>query len=245
MAVFANLGGTTEATFKVGDVTISASAVSASRTQGLPDATGTVLLDTTTGDAAMLDVGTIAGTVAAGDHTHTGTYQPLDTTLTNLSGLDTDGLINLIRQPGEIQAFGHNSPAGNWLWCNGAAVSRTTYATLFAAIGTTWGAGDGSTTFNVPDLRRRTLVGSGGTSTGTLGNAVGSTGGAETHTLSTSEMPNHVHVGLGTTTVNLTSGGTGYGLGASGATQNTSSAGSGAAHNNIQPSAVVAYWIKY
>ena len=49
-------------------------------------------------------------------------------------------------------AGGLVAPAG-WLLCNGAAVSRTTYATLFLAIGTAWGAGDGSTTFNVPDFR--------------------------------------------------------------------------------------------
>ena len=49
-------------------------------------------------------------------------------------------------------AGGIVAPTG-WLLCNGAAVSRTTYATLFTAIGTQWGTGDGSTTFNVPDFR--------------------------------------------------------------------------------------------
>ena len=50
-------------------------------------------------------------------------------------------------------------PAG-WLECNGAAISRTTYPLLFSAIGTTWGAGDGSTTFTLPDFRHRVLAGS-------------------------------------------------------------------------------------
>lgn len=50
-------------------------------------------------------------------------------------------------------AFAANSPPTGWLKANGAAISRTTYASLFAAIGTTFGVGDGSTTFNVPDLR--------------------------------------------------------------------------------------------
>lgn len=55
--------------------------------------------------------------------------------------------------PGMIIAFGAaNAPTG-FLICNGAAISRTTYASLFAVIGTTWGTGDGSTTFNLPDLR--------------------------------------------------------------------------------------------
>ena len=55
--------------------------------------------------------------------------------------------------PGAIMAFARSTPPEGWLECNGQAVSRTTYAALFAAIGTTFGAGDGSTTFNVPDLR--------------------------------------------------------------------------------------------
>jgi hypothetical protein len=73
------------------------------------------------------------------------------------------------------------APTG-YLGCDGSAVSRTTYATLFAAIGITWGSGDGSTTFNLPDFRRRTAVGSGGTASEILGNTVGSVGGEEAHT---------------------------------------------------------------
>ena len=57
--------------------------------------------------------------------------------------------------PGAIMDFAMNSAPAGWLACDGAAVSRTTYAALFAAIGTTWGAGNGSTTFNVPDTRGR------------------------------------------------------------------------------------------
>ena len=54
---------------------------------------------------------------------------------------------------GAIMAFAMNSVPAGWLSANGSAVSRTTYSALFAAIGTTHGAGDGSTTFNVPDLQ--------------------------------------------------------------------------------------------
>lgn len=54
---------------------------------------------------------------------------------------------------GAISAFAMNTPPTGWLKADGSAVSRTTYATLFAAIGTTFGVGDGSTTFNLPDLR--------------------------------------------------------------------------------------------
>ena len=64
---------------------------------------------------------------------------------------------------GTIQAYGGASSAipQGWLYCNGAAVSRTTYAELFAVIGTSFGAGNGSTTFNIPDLRGEFLRGAG------------------------------------------------------------------------------------
>lgn len=60
---------------------------------------------------------------------------------------------------GMVAAFAANVTPTGWLKCNGAAVSRTTYANLFARIGTTYGAGDGSTTFNLPDLRGETIRG--------------------------------------------------------------------------------------
>jgi microcystin-dependent protein len=67
--------------------------------------------------------------------------------------------------PGSMVDYAAASPPSGWLSCDGAAVSRTTYAALFAVIATTWGAGDGSTTFNVPDFRGRAAVGAG---TGTV-----------------------------------------------------------------------------
>lgn len=87
--------------------------------------------------------------------------------------------------------------------CYGQAISRTDYPNLFAAIGTTYGAGDGSTTFNLPDLRGRVAAGRddmGGTAAGRLtsastfvGTTLGATGGTETHTLTTAQMPAHTH----------------------------------------------------
>lgn len=62
---------------------------------------------------------------------------------------------------GTIQMFGGSTPPNGWLLCDGSAVSRTTYATLYAVIGTTYGTGDGSTTFNLPDLRGRAPIGAG------------------------------------------------------------------------------------
>ncbi len=61
--------------------------------------------------------------------------------------------------PGAMIHFAGKTIPEGWLLCNGAAVSRTTYAALFAAIGTTYGSGDGSTTFNLPDLNNRFLEG--------------------------------------------------------------------------------------
>ena len=89
-----------------------------------------------------------------------------------------------------MQYAGSSAPSG-YLLCQGQAVSRTTYATLFTAIGTNYGVGDGSTTFNVPDLRTRVPVGysSGDADFGTLNRK----GGAKTHTLASNEIPAHVH----------------------------------------------------
>ena len=86
--------------------------------------------------------------------------------------------------PGVIQLYAGNSAPNGWLICNGQAVSRTTYAALFAVIGTTYGAGDGSTTFNIPNLVNKTVRGS---------NSLGKTGGADTVTLSTANLPAHTH----------------------------------------------------
>lgn len=62
-------------------------------------------------------------------------------------------LINALQPAGEVSPFARNTPPPGWLVCDGAIVSRATYARLFAAIGTTFGAGNGSTTFQLPDLR--------------------------------------------------------------------------------------------
>ena len=148
---------------------------------------------------------------------------------------------------GFIFDFGGTALKNDFLACDGAAVSRTTYALLFAEIGTTWGVGDGSTTFNLPLSARRTKVGSGGSGTGTLGNAVGNTGGSETHTLTSSEMPAHTHTmqGGGTITTPMTGVFENATLASLQGTNATSSTGSGGSHNNMQPSMVVYMQIKY
>lgn len=104
---------------------------------------------------------------------------------------------------GTIVAFGSTTAPAGWAVCDGAAISRTGNAALFAAIGTTYGSGDGSTTFNKPDCRGRFLAGydpSNGTSRLTLSEtgglsatALANTGGEQAHALVTGELAAHNH----------------------------------------------------
>lgn len=88
---------------------------------------------------------------------------------------------------GGIIAFASDTIPNGWLLCDGRAVSRTEYAELFKAIGTEHGSGDGSTTFNLPNPKGRTLVGK--NSSDTDFKKLGKSGGEKTHTLTKSELP--------------------------------------------------------
>ncbi len=84
---------------------------------------------------------------------------------------------------GLISEFGGSVAPDGWLMCNGSEVSREKYSLLFAVIGTIYGDGDGSTTFNLPSMAGRTTIGS------SASHALGSTGGEESHALTASELP--------------------------------------------------------
>ncbi len=135
----------------------------------------------------------------------------------------------------------------------GQNVSRTTFADLFAVIGTIYGIGDGSTSFGIPDLRGNVPVGLKPTDTDF--DALGETGGSKTHTLSEAEMPSHNHGGLGENAGLVGSWPYGTepvagGIGSNGAIDFdnvallSSPRGGNQAHNNVQPYFTLNFIIK-
>lgn len=134
----------------------SAAASAASISTPIPVASGGTGATTASGARSALSVPANDGTGASG------------TWGIAVSGNSGNGV-----PPGAVLPFAMNSAPTGWLACDGSAVSRTTYAALFSAIGTTYGSGNGSTTFNLPDMRGYFLRGSGtngdGTASGTFG----------------------------------------------------------------------------
>jgi microcystin-dependent protein len=177
------------------------------------------------------------------------------------------GTLTEVLPAGTIVATGRSTAASGYLMCDGSIVNRTTYSALFTAIGTAYGSGDGSTTFQLPDLRGRVPVGKNSATFGTLGG----TTGAETITLTGAQsgLPAHVH---GFTTdpggthvheiggvvfqqdtsgslqlLRTNAGGTNSQSGGSHThtgTTSSASASASEAHSNLQPSQTVNYMIK-
>jgi len=169
-------------------------------------------------------------------------------------------MTDTITPVGVVLPYAGSAAPSGWLLCFGQAISRTTYADLFAVLSTTYGAGDGSTTFAVPDLRGRIPGGKdnmGGTAASRLttagagvdGATLGAAGGTQTHALSTAQLPSHSHGSPAGSNGFWGDAGGLYAVNASGSTVNmnrytsTANEGGGTAHNNTQPTIVMNYII--
>ena len=206
---------------------------------GLEFNTGALRVKTGVGlvlDAAgtNVDVGTTANKVVQLDAT------------AKLPAVDGSQLTNLPASgapAGTVYAYaGSTAPSGHLL-CDGAAVSRTAYADLFAVLSTAYGVGDGSTTFNVPDLRGRTAIGA-GTGSGLTARTLAATGGEESHALTEAELAYHRHSSNAVTGSGGQPGFVYNGSGATYAAQYTSYTGSGNAHNTMPPFLALNFIIK-
>ncbi len=184
--------------------------------------------------------------------THAGTAAAHHTRYTNAEAVTA--VSSLIQGPlvGEVRMWAGpiaTIPA-KWLACDGAAISRVTYVDLFTAVGTIYGIGDGTTTFDLPDFRDRSPMGARqddvGVPKSNVSGALTQSGGAAQHTLTTAEMPVHDHdiththdvdtvAGIGLAGPTPLAGAIGT-VQTSGPTPNLSgTAGSGNPHNNLHP----------
>jgi microcystin-dependent protein len=153
---------------------------------------------------------------------------------------------------GTVSPYAGSSAPSGWLLCYGQAISRTTYASLYAIVGTTYGTGDGSTTFNVPDLRGRAAFGKdnmGGSAanritnagSGITGTGLGNSGGSQSTTLAIANIPAHTHsytAPTGNDGTNASSGGT-----SATTAGTTGSTGSGTAFGTMNPTLILNYII--
>lgn len=211
-------------------------------------------------DSAVTSAKIADGTIVAGDIAdNTITSAKLLTGTIATSKLAT-ATVQLLTPSGALMPYAGASAPTGWLLCDGSAVSRTTYSDLFTAISTTFGAGDGSTTFNIPDLRGRTIAGKdnmGGTAANRVttaasqidGTSLGYTGGSQSVALTLSNLPDHTH-NVGFTTLTRANGtGASYGditqgSSTTGNVVDTVGAGLGLAHQNMQPTMILNYIIK-
>jgi microcystin-dependent protein len=144
---------------------------------------------------------------------------------------------------GTVVAFVGTDVPDGWLPCDGSPVSRSLYPALFSAISTAWGSGDGSTTFNLPDLRGRGPIGA-GQGAGLTNRTLAQIGGEEAHTLTVDQMPAHRH-SVTSVVWEGPGGWSGGGWASDPLAVDTTSVGGSQPHNTMQPFAVVNFIIKY
>lgn len=198
---------------------------------------------------------TVTGNVSAAEYYGDGS---------NLTGISTDSIPS-----GAVFPYAGTTEPSGYLFCYGQAISRSTYSDLFSAIGTTYGTGDGSTTFNLPDLRGRVVAGQDdmggssanrltGASGGVNGDTLGASGGDEGHQLTEAELAAHTH-GAGSYQGSIPTSGIDEEPGTIFSTQSnkepngytsfsttgsSGSTGSNSEHNNVQPTFILNYVIK-
>lgn len=139
--------------------------------------------------------------------------------------------------PGTIKIYAGQTPPDGYLLCDGQAVSRTEYAKLFAVTGVIYGSGDGSTTFNLPDLRNRFVLG--------YQANFGGSGGAATHKLVLNESPSHYHtISFAEAGAMTGNGGFVIGTEAGKTSSYADRVGGDQPHNNMPPYLALGYIIK-
>lgn len=289
--IFASSGAGTSVGLNVGSgktITIGGTAI-----LGTGDGTGSVAAPTIRGAAKtgtnavgvdiVVDAANGTGTGGSGKikfrTAPVGSTGTTPNTLRDVLVINPDGTVTVLGvniasvfSPGMMMDWAGGTPPSGWLLCDASAVSRSTYADLFGAIGVTYGAGDGSTTFNLPDLRGRVSVGRddmGGTPAGrvtTAGSGIdgitrGAAGGLQDHTLTIGQTAAHQHfiaanangAGVALSNSNYVQRAHNYSANddyilrgdVTAATLGLSSVtGGGGPHNNMQPSIIVNKIIK-
>lgn len=199
-----------------------AKTINVSSTQVVPETTDVIALGSTTKkftDAHLSGQLNSQTANVTGNITVGGTVDGVDVSVLNTTVSNLQTLVNNLVPIGTMMAWSHATvPNSNWLACDGSAISRTTYSSLFTLLSTSYGSGDGSTTFNLPDMRRRVAIGtSAGLTVASSDNlAEGSRALSHTHSVPahshglsnhTHSVPPHFH-GMGTgADLNITSSG--------------------------------------